>query len=110
MMHVFIRTTANGNEYWDKVGKRTVFVPAGVNPEFDVVENPKAILNKGDAKVLNQVSNAKLKEEVVDLYTMGDEQLRAYALEKGVELPANIKKEESIRKFIEKQLSAADDQ
>lgn len=38
------RKTAAGTEYWDTVAKKTLFVPTGKEPHFEVTENPNSMI------------------------------------------------------------------
>jgi hypothetical protein len=49
-MKVEIRKTAQGTEYWDTKEKRTLFVPAGKKPHFEVTKNPETMLTKDGKK------------------------------------------------------------
>lgn len=107
-MKVLIRTTANGNEYWDSEAKKVLFVPAGMRPSFEVTENPKSMIvgiglaNGKDATVIN----SKVVESPLNLDGMNATQLREFAEENSIEVPGNLKKPETIRDHIEKQLVA----
>lgn len=104
-MKVLIRSTTNGNEYWDNIAKKTIFVPAGVEPPFEVTENPETMI--ADKVVVSKVIVPL--DLNPNLESMNNEQLRAFAEQNNIELPANIKKDESIRKFITNQLAKAAD-
>lgn len=108
------RKTPAGQEYWDKVSKKTVFYPRGV-----ISENIQTEGMVGQYSV-----SGKLPEFVkgMDLATTEDftaianplegmdiEQLRAYAEEKGVDIPGNMKKLETIRQHIIEELNATAD-
>ncbi|MDR9793598.1 hypothetical protein Q8A72_11560 [Aeribacillus pallidus] len=96
-MIVKTRTTANGTEYWDTKEKRVRFVPAGKEPDFEVTENPKSM-------IVEPVQGPK--NEDVNLDEMSKEQLLAFAKEHDIEIPGNVSKEETIRKYIEESLAA----
>lgn len=98
-MNVLIRTTANGNEYWDSIAKKVLFVPAGETPSFEVNENPTTMLHKGEAV-------KPLVEPLFNLDGMTATQLREYAEENNIEVPGNLKKPDTIREYIEEQLAA----
>ncbi|MEK5106530.1 hypothetical protein MHI57_07140 [Cytobacillus sp. FSL K6-0129] len=67
-MHVFMRKTAQGNEYWDTKEKKVVFVPVGsVSPSLESMNIP---------------------------------QLKKYAADNNIEIPAEAKKKEDILKAI----------
>ena len=57
-MRTPIRKTIAGTEYWDTVEKRTILIPHGETPDFEVVENPKSLIEKKTVKVI--------EEEVID--------------------------------------------
>ena len=99
-MRIPIRKTSQGTEYWCNEDKRTVFLPTGVKPDFKVTENPKSMLQKDDSKTDDQTA--------VNLDEMNVEQMLVYAKEKKVDVPGNMKKEETIRAHIIEQLAAVD--
>lgn len=114
MVKVEIRKTAAGTEYWDTVEKRTRFVPTGKEPDFEVTENPKSMivgvdlaLGKDKTVVNGQVIDTQTD---IDLDVMNVEQLRSFAKQNSIEIPFNMKKEETIRKYIEKALTATDEE
>lgn len=82
----FIRKTITGSEYWDSEGKRTVFVPKG---EDIIVKEPQ-----DETPV------------AIDLTDMNAEQLLEYAKQNDVSVPGTMKKEETIRKYIEESMVA----
>ncbi|MEQ7092090.1 hypothetical protein ABQE17_04690 [Enterococcus gallinarum] len=51
-MKVPIRKTIAGTEYWDTENKRSLFVPKGSEPDFDVTENPKSMITPEGDKVV----------------------------------------------------------
>jgi|GEM_PF-1817945 len=96
-MIVKTRTTANGTEYWDTKAKKTLFVPVGKKPTFKVTENPKSM-------IVEPVPDGEYED--VNLDEMSKEQLLAFAKEHDIEIPGNVSKEETIRKYIEESLAA----
>ncbi|MYL56351.1 hypothetical protein GLW20_02400 [Virgibacillus halodenitrificans] len=98
-MKVFIRKTAQGSEYWDNEEKRTLFVPAGKKPGFEVTEDPKSMI--GNELNLNET----LHNEIY-LDDMNKEQLLAFAEQSEIDVPGNMSKEDTIRKHIADTLSA----
>ncbi|MFJ5771415.1 hypothetical protein [Psychrobacillus sp. NPDC093180] len=101
-MRTEIRKTAAGAEYWDSVEKRTVLVPIGSKPDFEVTENPTTMLVGVDI--------AKDKDMTVDnteivLDQMNAEQLRSFAKQNNIDIPFNVKKTETILKYIEDALA-----
>jgi len=97
-MKVPIRTTANGTEYWCTEDKKTIFVPAGEQPLFEVTESPDTMLHT-DVK-------PSADEPVINLDGMTATQLREFAEENNIEVPGNLKKPDTIREHIEAQLVA----
>ncbi|PEZ05553.1 hypothetical protein CN326_13900 [Bacillus sp. AFS018417] len=91
-MIVEIRKTVSGTEYWDAKEKRSLFVPAGEEPGFEVTENPESMImgvdlaSGPDTTVLNTVSLEDMKVN----------ELRAYAAEQGIEIPSNVTKKDDI--------------
>ncbi|HDR3902757.1 TPA: hypothetical protein QCO88_005431 [Bacillus cereus] len=95
-----IRKTISGTEYWDNEKKKSLFVPIGEEPGFEVTVNPESIIaDKGfatggyltkDKLVIGEsgtefiLSNKTIKE------------LREYADELGIEIPVDVKKKEDI--------------
>lgn len=51
-MIVPIRKTIAGTEYWDTEKKRSLFVPKGSEPDFEVTENPKSMITPEGDKVV----------------------------------------------------------
>lgn len=93
-MHVFMRKTAQGKEYWDTEEKKTIFVPSGVKPSFEVTENPKSMIMGVD------LANEKDLTVVHSLESMNIPQLKKYAADNNIEIPAEAKKKEDILKAI----------
>ncbi|UPW82738.1 hypothetical protein [Lysinibacillus sp. Ag94] len=98
-MKVPIRTTVNGTEYWCTDDKKTLFVPVGEQPLFEVTESPTTMLHKGETV-------KPLDEPVINLDGMTGTQLREFAAENNIEVPGNLKKVDAIRDYIEEQLAA----
>ena len=110
-MNVEIRKTSQGTEYWDTEEKRTRLVPTGSEPSFEVDESPKSIITgvdlaKGEDKtVINDyVVDDQTEITEISLDEMDADQLREFAKQNEIELPFNVKKEETIRKYIEEAL------
>ncbi|KXY80124.1 hypothetical protein ACTFSJ_27920 [Bacillus cereus group sp. MYBK12-2] len=84
-----IRKTISGTEYWDSKEKRSLFVPTGEEPGFEVTKNPKSMIAKfADDKVIDV--------KVIELDDMTIKELREYAASINVEIPADVKKKEDI--------------
>lgn len=61
-MFVQIRNSVAGTEYWDTEKKRSVFVPKGSKPDFEVTENPKSMVTpEGDKKVMGTADKLFIK-------------------------------------------------
>ena len=89
------RKTAQGTEYWDNIAKKTLFVPVGEQPTFEVTVDPKSMLeNKED----------KGEQFEINLDVMDAEQLLSFAKLNDIEVPGNMKKAETIREHIVEQL------
>ncbi|OTW84301.1 hypothetical protein BK702_22420 [Bacillus thuringiensis serovar cameroun] len=87
-----IRKTISGTEYWDNKEKRSLFVPTGEEPGFEVTVNPESM-------ILGVDLSSKPDTTVVTVPPFNDmtvKQLREYADELGVEIPADVKKKEDI--------------
>lgn len=113
-MNIKIRSALAGTEYWDNVEKRTRFVPTGYNPDFEVTKNPTTMIASVDlasGKDMKVVNNRVVDIDTdINLDKMNAEQLREFAKQNNIDLPFNVKKEETIRKNIEDALAAADDE
>ncbi|PEA97933.1 hypothetical protein CON66_00125 [Bacillus cereus] len=90
-----IRKTISGTEYWDNKEKRSLFVPAGEEPGFEVTKNPKSMIAKfADDKVVD------VKVDELSLDDMTVKELRDHAASINVEIPADVKKKEDIIKLL----------
>lgn len=88
-----IRKTISGTEYWHNEEKRSLFVPTGEEPEFEVTANPKSMIAKfADDKVIDV--------KVTELDDMTVKELRDHAASINVEIPADVKKKEDIIKLL----------
>ncbi|MED1408064.1 Rho termination factor N-terminal domain-containing protein [Bacillus paramycoides] len=88
-----IRKTISGTEYWDSEKKRSLFVPTGEEPGFEVTENPESMIMSVD---LANGKDMTVVSEVPVLSNMTVKELREYADELGIEIPADVKKKEDI--------------
>ncbi|MEB9611469.1 Rho termination factor N-terminal domain-containing protein [Bacillus cereus] len=86
-----IRKTISGTEYWDNKEKRSLFVPTGEEPGFEVTVNPKSMILGVDLS-----SKPDTTVVTVPFNDMTVKQLREYADELGIEIPSDIKKKEDI--------------
>lgn len=100
-MKVEIRKTISGTEYWDAKAKRTLFVPAGKKPDFEVTKDPKSMIGGVD------LANGKDMTVVngINLDDLDKDQLLAFAEQNIIDVPGNMKKEETIREYITKKLA-----
>ncbi|MEB9877467.1 Rho termination factor N-terminal domain-containing protein [Bacillus cereus] len=88
-----IRKTISGTEYWDSKEKRSLFIPAGEEPGFEVTVNPESMLMGVD---LVNGKDMPVFSEVPVFSNMTVKELREYADELGIEIPADVKKKEDI--------------
>lgn len=86
-----IRKTISGTEYWDNEKKKTLFVPAGEEPGFEVTVNPESMIMGVDLS-----SKPDTTVVTVPFNDMTVKQLREYANELGIDIPADVKKKEDI--------------
>lgn len=117
-MKVPIRKTIAGTEYWDTEAKRSLFVPKGQEPDFEVTENPKSMLTpegdkivvetvvKGDEAIeVNSIDANDVveipEEQLSELDNMNAKELRAYAKKNNIEIPAAIRAKGDIIQLIE---------
>ncbi|HHK5539223.1 hypothetical protein JDS67_19885 [Bacillus cereus] len=86
------RKTISGTEYWDNEKKKSLFVPTGEEPGFEITVNPESM-------ILGMDLSSEPDKTVVSTVSLDDmtvKQLREYADELGVEIPADVKKKEDI--------------
>ncbi|MDZ4627082.1 Rho termination factor N-terminal domain-containing protein [Bacillus cereus] len=88
-----IRKTISGTEYWDNEKKKSLFVPTGEEPGFEVTVNPESMITGVDLANGKDVT-AAFKIPVLSNKTV--KELREYADELGIEIPADVKKKEDI--------------
>lgn len=123
IMKIKIRASSAGTEYWDNVEKRTRLVPTGSKPDFEVTENPTTMvagldittgkdmtIDKAKAEETEAHSEMVVTQTDITLDEMNVEQLREFAKQNNINLPFNVKKEETIRKNIEDALNASDEE
>ncbi|EEM92413.1 MULTISPECIES: Rho termination factor N-terminal domain-containing protein [Bacillus cereus group] len=94
------RKTISGTEYWDNEQKKSLFVPTGEVPGFEVTVNPESMIaDKGFA------TGGYLTKDTLAIGEAGTElilsnktikELREYADELGIQIPSDIKKKEDI--------------
>lgn len=114
-MKVLIRSTLTGSEYWDTESKRTLFVPKGKNPNFEVTKNPKSMIGNVDLSSSQDVPFETKLDDIpegngssdvgsvtndIKLEDMNTGQLIVFAEKNDIDVPGTMKKEETIRKHI----------
>ncbi|PFB05022.1 hypothetical protein CN385_05855 [Bacillus anthracis] len=92
-----IRKTISGTEYWDSEKKKTLFVTTGEEPGFEVTVNTESMIVGID---LANGKDTAVVSEVPVLSNMTVKELREYADELGIEIPADVKKKEDIIKLL----------
>lgn len=112
------RKTPAGQEYWDKVNKKTVLYPNGHKPEAVQTEGmvgqysasgKVATLAKGEEVIVPSNKRDGLTAVELDVAELDIDGLREYAESKNVEIPGNMKKLETIRNHIIEELKGAAD-
>lgn len=104
-MRILTRDTATGKEYWDTKEKRSIFVPVGKLSDFEVTAEPVSMIGGVDlasGKDMTVLNPNKL-------LGLTAEQIITIAKEHGIEVPGNMKKVETIHKYIVEQLAADDE-
>ncbi|MEK4889717.1 Rho termination factor N-terminal domain-containing protein [Bacillus sp. FSL M7-0996] len=86
-----IRKTISGTEYWDSEEKRSLFVPTGEKPGFEVTVNPESMILGVDSS-----REPDTTVVTVPFNDMTVKQLREYADELGIDIPSDMKKKEDI--------------
>lgn len=84
-----IRKTISGTEYWDSKEKRSLFVPTGEEPGFEVTVNPESM-------ILGMDLSSEPDKTAINLNNMTVKQLHDYATSINIEIPADVKKKEDI--------------
>lgn len=124
MAIIKIRTSITGTEYWDSEKKKTIVVPKGQEPDFEVTEE-KGILSDGktfvavngelitnSSEILDSNGNTaadfdgdeaiddQSTEDTDELDNMTAKELRAYAKKHGIDIPGAIRAKGDILKLI----------
>ncbi|PEJ99322.1 hypothetical protein [Bacillus wiedmannii] len=97
-----IRKTISGTEYWDNKEKRSLFVPTGEEPGFEVTINPGSMIADKELATggyftgnnEDQVIGVSGTELILSNRTI--KELREYAASINVEIPSDMKKKEDI--------------
>ncbi|WP_413380317.1 hypothetical protein [Alkalihalobacillus sp. 1P02AB] len=124
-MIVETRKTSQGTEYWDNKEKRVLFVPKGKVPSFKVTENPKSMIGGVDLAIgkdrtvittstgpaITRSTNEDTQPPLLmnGIEDMDVEQLLDFAERQNINVPGNMKKEDTIRNYIQEELNAAVD-
>lgn len=118
-----IRTSITGTEYWDSEKKKTVVIPKGQEPNFEVTEekgissdsktfvavNGELIVNRNenlDSENItvdfdeDEVTNDQTVEVTDELDNMTAKELRAYAKKHGIDIPSAIRTKGDILNLI----------
>ncbi|MGE1025553.1 hypothetical protein COJ60_28105 [Bacillus cereus] len=94
------RKTISGTEYWDNEKKKSLFVPTDEEPEFEVTVNPESMIADKGFSTGGYLTKDTLAigEAGTDLILSNKtiKELREYADELGIEIPADVKKKEDI--------------
>ena len=110
-----IRSSITGTEYWDSEKKKTVVVPKGQEPDFEVTEEKGILIDDGsfmtikgepitnsnevldsDGNTTNdfdgdEATNDQSTEDTDELDNMTAKELRAYAKKHGIDIPGAIR-------------------
>ncbi|MCC2381188.1 MULTISPECIES: Rho termination factor N-terminal domain-containing protein [Bacillus] len=97
-----IRKTISGTEYWDNEKKKSLFVPTGEEPGFEVTVNPESMIADKElatggyftGNTEGQVIGESDTELILSNKTI--KELRDYAASINVEIPSDMKKKEDI--------------
>lgn len=124
-MKVLVRSSVAGKEYWDTEEKKSIFVPTGKEPGFEVTENPKSMITPEEKKVSpdpaefkiegaieingepvfpgdkNENASSKENNDSSKLEEMTTKDLRAYAKKHDIDIPSAIKTKGDILQIIE---------
>lgn len=105
-MIVEIRKSLTGTEYWDTDAKKTLFVPKGKKPDFEVTKDPVSMIGGVDLASGKDMTVV----DGINLLGLNAEQMIAIAKEHGIDVPGNMKKVETIQKYIVDALNATDEE
>ena len=93
-MKTKIRETISGTEYWDSKEMKTISVPKGEEPDFDLTDSLENQKEKpGDDLESKEPDNLQNQDDnKIDLKSMTIEELKKYAKDHDVEIPNDVKK------------------
>ncbi|MGG2936778.1 hypothetical protein ABEO66_22130 [Bacillus pacificus] len=102
-----IRKTISGTEYWDNEKKKSLFVPSGEEPGFEVTVNPETMIGGIDFAKGKDFSaiDGKVVDYEINLDDMNVEALLSFAKDNCIDVPGKLKKEETIRNYIVEKLT-----
>lgn len=110
-----IRSSITGTEYWDSEKKKTVVVPKGQEPDFEVTEEKGILIDDGSFMTIkgepitnsnevldsdgntaanfdgDEATNDQSTEDTDELDNMTAKELRAYAKKHGIDIPGAIR-------------------
>ncbi|WP_197228894.1 Rho termination factor N-terminal domain-containing protein [Bacillus thuringiensis] len=99
-MIIEVRKTISGTEYWNTKEKRSLFVPKGEEPGFEVTVNPESMIADQGFATGGYLTKDKLAigESGTELILSNKtiKELREYAASINVEIPSDMKKKEDI--------------
>ncbi|HHL0974706.1 TPA: hypothetical protein ACQUHP_006521 [Bacillus cereus] len=101
------RKTIVGTEYWNTAEKRSLFVPTGEEPGFEVTVNPESMIGGIDFAMGKDFSanDGKVVDYEMNLDDMNAEALLSFAADHHIDVPVKFKKEETIRNYIVEQVT-----
>lgn len=99
-MIVETRKTAQGTEYWDTELKKSLFVPAGKKPAFEITVDPPSMIGGVDLASGKDMTVIDDKNNGTHLEDMSVPQLKKFAKEIDVEIPSDIKKKDDIIEYL----------
>ncbi|PGS28392.1 hypothetical protein COC59_05195 [Bacillus cereus] len=101
-----IRKTISGTEYWDSKEKRSLFVPTGEEPGFEVTVNPESMIADKELATggyfTGNINGKAIGESGTELILSNKtiKELHEYAASINVEIPVDVKKKEDIIKLL----------
>lgn len=88
------RAILGGIEYWDTTLKQIYFVPTGTTPDFEVGEEPKHYVDAFKERI--ETPEDDRQAETPELGQMTIKQLKEYAEQNHMEMPAELTKRDDI--------------
>lgn len=103
------RQTISGCEYWCSKTKKIIFVPKGKELQDVVGVDLGTGKDMTVTTELDTEQETEQSDDVIDLETMELEQLLTFAKDNNINVPGNMKKEETIRKFVTENYNTVSD-